>query len=117
MPASPSKRSVVFNRRRLARWALLIFVLTTALYLPPFLEKRNAQQVGVNWAPNELHKIVIYSSPKVLGNGQTSSAQIVLQTKDGQELNRLRLSNLQDLQNIVWEDDAVIINDRTRWTR
>ncbi|TLD71405.1 hypothetical protein FEM03_07710 [Phragmitibacter flavus] len=119
MPTPPTKKEKAtwFSRRRMARWALLILVLLTALYLPPILERQNAQQVGINWAPNQLHKIVIYTAPKVFGNGQALSAHIVLQTKDGHELNRLRLDDLQHLQNIAWEDQAVVINGDTRWTR
>lgn len=115
-PAAPRSKSAWFNQRRVARWLLLILVLCAAFFLPPILERRNAVEVGINWAPDQQQKIVIFEAPKVFGSSQSPAAHIVLQTNSGQELHRLRLDNLHDLQNITWEDKAVIVNG-TRWAR
>jgi len=40
---------------------------------------------------------------------------VVLQNKDGVELESRRFSLLQEYQGAKWEDKAVVINDEIRW--
>lgn len=117
MPARPKKKA---GRRRLMRWGMLISAMAAmAVGGSSWMEKKNAVEVGVNWAPDEKFKLVVYRVAPGMGLGGTagadSAAFVVLQTKEGKELKRVRFDSLQDFQDVRWQSDAVVVNESMRW--
>lgn len=111
-----SQRVGRWSQKRIARWLLLIFIVLSAWLLPPILERQQAVYDGHNWAPDFKHKVVIYKVPKVFGSAQDHAAHVVLETKDGEEIQRMRINHVQDLKDISWDEHSVTVNG-VRWKR